>query len=81
MIEITPSATSQRHPFLPPVVCRRRPSSLDELQPTLPGHRRNTELDLDAGTKCCLATPGPSKHRKAVVPTARKPMLAVLNSP
>jgi hypothetical protein len=81
MIEITPAATSQRHPFLPLVVRRCRRRSLDEPQPTSRGHRHDPEPDLDASDKRCLATLSPSKHRSTVVPTARKQTLAVLKSP
>ncbi len=81
MIEITPSATSQRHPFLPLLVRQHRWRSLDEPQPTSRDHRHDAEPDLDAGGKPCLVTLNPSKHRSTVVATARKPMLAVIKSP
>ncbi len=81
MIEITPSATSQRHPFLPLLVRKHRWRSLDEPQPTSRDHRHDAEPDLDAGGKPCLATLNPSKPRSTVAPTARKPPLVVLKSP
>ena len=62
MIEITPSATSQRHPFLPLLVRQHRWRSLDEPQPTSRDHRHDAEPDLDAGGKPCLVTLNPSKH-------------------
>ena len=43
----------------------------DDTRPTSPGHQRDTEPDLDASGKRCLVTLSPSKHRSAVVPTAR----------
>ena len=81
MIEITPSATSPCRPFMPLVVRQRRRRSLDDTRPTSPGHQRDTEPDLDASGKRCLVTLSPSKHRSAVVPTARKRMPALVKSP
>jgi hypothetical protein len=81
MIEITLATASQCHPSLPLVVRQRRRRSLDEPQPTSPGHRRDTEPDLDASGKCCLATLSRSKQNSTVVPTARKRMLEVVKSP
>jgi hypothetical protein len=81
MSEITLATKLQCHLSLLPVVRQRRRRSLDKFQSTSPGHRRDTEPDLDASGKRCLATLSQPKHRSSVVPIARKRMLAVPKSP
>ena len=61
MIEITPSATSQRHPFLPLVVRQRRWRSPGDALGASRDHRHHEKYDRIADRQRCPATLRPSK--------------------
>jgi len=81
MIEITPSATSQRHPFLPPVVRRRRRRSLDNALDASRQHRHHEKHQRIADRQRPLATLHPWQSSLIAIPIVRRRKPATLKSP